>query len=136
MNDFDLLRPAARQRTSNGLRRPRRHRVACTLTSNLFKVAPCHMSPAPTAILTPRTGVTSSPCWARERPRRSAEGSTYAPVLPLRDPLAATPVSCRHGDDGRGSATRGGVRDHPAGGRAGGVGRTGGEGPDQGRSPA
>jgi hypothetical protein len=41
MNDFDLLRPAARQRTSNGLRRPTRRRIAYTLTSNLFTVAPC-----------------------------------------------------------------------------------------------
>ena len=41
MNDFDLLRPAARQRTSNGRRRPARRRIAYTLTSNLFTVAPC-----------------------------------------------------------------------------------------------
>jgi len=41
MNDFDLLRPAARQRTSNGWRRPARRRIAYTLTSNLFTVAPC-----------------------------------------------------------------------------------------------
>jgi hypothetical protein len=36
MKDFDRLRPAARQRTSNGLRRPVRRRIAYTLTSNLF----------------------------------------------------------------------------------------------------
>jgi hypothetical protein len=41
MNDFDLLRPAARQRTSNGRRRPGRRRIACTLTSNLFMFASC-----------------------------------------------------------------------------------------------
>jgi len=36
MNDFDRLRPAACQRTSNGRRRPGRRRIAYTLTSNLF----------------------------------------------------------------------------------------------------
>jgi len=41
MNDFDLLRPAACQRTWNGARRPARRRIAYTLTSNLFTVAPC-----------------------------------------------------------------------------------------------
>src|SRR5271169_4070205 len=40
MNDFDLLRPAACQRTSNGRRRPGRRRIAYTLTSNLFTFAP------------------------------------------------------------------------------------------------
>jgi hypothetical protein len=40
MNDFDLLRPAACQRTSNGRRRPARRRIAYTLTSNLFTLAP------------------------------------------------------------------------------------------------
>ncbi len=47
MNDFDLLRPAARQRTSNGRRRPARRRIAYTLTSNLFTVAPCLAKTAP-----------------------------------------------------------------------------------------
>ena len=41
MNDFDLLRPAADQRTSNGRRRPARRLIAYTLTSNLFTDAPC-----------------------------------------------------------------------------------------------
>src|ERR1039457_1231430 len=36
MKDFDLARPAACQRTSNGRRRPRLRRIAYTLTSNLF----------------------------------------------------------------------------------------------------
>jgi hypothetical protein len=40
MNDLDRLRPAACQRTSNGRRRPARRRIAYTLTSNLFTVAP------------------------------------------------------------------------------------------------
>ncbi len=40
MNDFDRLRPAARQRTSNARRRPARRRIAYTLTSNLFTDAP------------------------------------------------------------------------------------------------
>jgi hypothetical protein len=41
MNDFDRLRPAACQQTSNSRRRPARRRIAYTLTSNLFTVAPC-----------------------------------------------------------------------------------------------
>jgi hypothetical protein len=41
MNDFDLLQPAAHQRASNGRRRPARRRMAYTLTSNQFTVAPC-----------------------------------------------------------------------------------------------
>jgi hypothetical protein len=40
MNDLDRLLPAARQRTSNGRRRSARRRIAYTLTSNLFTVAP------------------------------------------------------------------------------------------------
>ena len=47
MNDFDLLRPAARQRTSNGRRRPGRRRIAYTLTSNLFTVAPVPLTTPP-----------------------------------------------------------------------------------------
>jgi hypothetical protein len=40
MNDFDRLRPAACQRTSNGPRRPARRRIAYTLTSNLLTDCP------------------------------------------------------------------------------------------------
>jgi len=40
MKDFDLARPTALQRTSNGRRRPRRRRIAYTMTSNLFISAP------------------------------------------------------------------------------------------------
>lgn len=45
MNDLDRLRSAACQRTSNGLRRPARRRIAYTLTSNPFTVTPvsCHV---------------------------------------------------------------------------------------------
>jgi hypothetical protein len=52
MNDFDLLRPAARLRTSNGLRRPARRRIAYTLTSNLFRAASYLAGAGPAAILT------------------------------------------------------------------------------------
>ena len=40
MKDFDLARPAVCQRTSKGRRRAGRHRIACTLTSNLFTGSP------------------------------------------------------------------------------------------------
>src|SRR5258708_3988366 len=40
MKDFDLARPAACQRTSNGRRRPCRRRIAYTLTSNPFTATP------------------------------------------------------------------------------------------------
>jgi hypothetical protein len=39
MNYFDLLRPAARQRTTNRRRRPARRRITYALTSNLFTLA-------------------------------------------------------------------------------------------------
>jgi hypothetical protein len=58
MNDLDLLRPAARQRTSNGLRRPGRRRIAYTLTSNPFTVAPVSQVARPTSILTRTAGTT------------------------------------------------------------------------------
>jgi hypothetical protein len=43
MNDFDRLRAAACQRTSNGRRRLARRLIAYTLTSNLFTDAPSLM---------------------------------------------------------------------------------------------
>jgi hypothetical protein len=47
MNDFDLLGAAARQRTSNGRRRPARRLIAYTLTSNLFTVPPVSLVARP-----------------------------------------------------------------------------------------
>src|SRR5512146_273584 len=135
MNDFDRLRPAARQRTSNGLRRPARRRIAWTLTSNPFTVAPCRVRLVLRRFSHSKQAPPSSSCRAASS-GKSAERSTCAPVLHPHVPLAATPVSCRRGDGGRGKAAGGRVRDHPAGGRTGGLGGAGGEGADQGGSAA